>query len=159
MKTSGLKIAGIAVSVLAVIVVAKIFWPAETKPATEITSEIQAKAPKAVEQQQPDARAERLYEMALLQKETAESSPENYEMVLVSCWHIIRRYPDTPQAEKAKQLLQEVPEQYRKQYSEKLSFLYPSEPKVKKSRPLRRRVPKRYYIQPGINTEEISKAD
>jgi hypothetical protein len=173
MNTLVLKIAGIIILVLVAIIVANIFWPTGSAPiaqapdseqiqqenkgiletrqleAKQVVEPTKPKRPKTIRQETLNhQRAENLYQVALLQKEKSINSPNmNYEMVIGCCRQILERYPDSPQADKAKELLQEVPEQYRRQYS--------TQPKVKKSRSLRR-MPQRRRHRPADITIEAT---
>lgn len=162
-----LKITGIIVLALVAIVVVTAFWPAETTPmaksrdmkqiqkedkgdlkaqqivqqpeekvATEPTG---PKQPETSEQAESIPNAEKLYQIALFYKEPSNSPDMGYKIMLDCCGLILDQYPNTPQAEKARELLQEVPEDYRKRYDEEMRSRYPSKPKIKKSRSLRRR--------------------
>jgi hypothetical protein len=51
--------------------------------------------------------------MALREKNAGGSSQRKYQIVAGCCRQILERYPDSPQADKARKLLQEdVPERY-----------------------------------------------
>jgi len=162
-----LKITGIAVLALVAIVVVTAFWPAENVPMAEsrdmkqiqkedksdlkrqqvvqqpqekqVVEPAEPKRPKTIEQAESNSKAEKLYQIALFYKEPGDSLDMSYKIVLDCCGLILEQYPDSPQAEKARELLQEVPEQYRKQYAEEMRPRLPSKPAVRKSRPLRRR--------------------
>ncbi|MHC4155681.1 MAG: hypothetical protein ACYST6_12265 [Planctomycetota bacterium] len=152
MKRIRVKIVAVVVLVLAAGVLVKVFWPTRTQdvPPPELQKS------ELAEDEKESQEAERLYQMAALQKERAGPSAEgDYMMVVASCRQILERYPDSPQAEKARELLREVPEQLKKAYDREMSIVFPSKPKVKKSRALRRRrIPRRYYERPGITIEE-----
>jgi hypothetical protein len=111
----------------------------------------------AVQQQEPNPRADRLYQMALTalsEKDKPDASKEmNCRVTVACCREIQKRYPDSQEAEKATALLQKVPQQYVSEYDREVMLAYPIPPKVKKSRPLRRRVPARYYQRPEIPSE------
>ncbi len=131
MKKHWLIITGFVALTVVVIIVANVFRPAETAPTQSET----------VTERESNPEAEKLYQKALSQKESSEREPPSisYRIILDCCRKILKEYPDSVQAEKAEELLQEVPEQYRERYDREMSFAYPSEPKVKKSRTLRRR--------------------
>ena len=119
------------------------------------------KRSETVQAEEQDPQVEGLYQMALLQKENTEISPKlRYRIIMDCCRYIQKKFPDSPQAEKAKGLIQEVPEQYQKQYEQEMSFLYPDKPRVKKSRSLRRRrrvqkqMPERYHVPDEINISQ-----
>ena len=133
-----LKISVVAALILVVITLAYVFWPTETRIEDENTHDLEART----NTQYPEA--EELYRTALIHKEQVNSRDDrDYMIVLDSCQRILRQYPDSPQAEKAKELLQEVPEQYRKQYDGEMSLRYSSKPTIRKSKPLRRRPPRK----------------
>lgn len=153
-----LKITGFVVLALAAIIVVNAFWPTGTAPTSESNDMKQVKKEdksdlkpqqvvqqpeekEAVEQAESIPNAEKLYQIALFYKEPGDSPDPNmsYEIVLDCCGLILNQYPNTPQAEKARELLQKVPEDYRKRYDEGMRSRYLSKPKVKKSRSLRRR--------------------
>lgn len=162
-----LKITGFAVLTLVTIIVVCAFWPAETAPMVEsrdikqmqkedksdlmaqqvvqqpkekqAIEPAESKQPETIEQAESNSNAEKLYQIALFYKEPGDSPDMSYKIVLDCCGLILDQYPNTPQAEKARELLQEVPEDYRKRYDEEMRFRLPSKPAVRKSRSLRRR--------------------
>jgi hypothetical protein len=139
MSTFRLKISGFVVLVIAAIIIACVFWSAK-------------------EGYNPEA--DRLYRMALANKEQVNSRDDrDYIIVVDCCQQILRNYPDSPQAEKAKELLQEVPEQFREQYSREISLRYSSKPMVRKSRPLRRRSPRRDDERYFVNSNEVNSSN
>ena len=121
----------VALAVVAIIV-ANVFRPVGTAPTR----------PEIVTERASNPEAEKLYQKALSQKESSEREPPSISnrIILDCCRKILKEYPDSVQAEKAEELLQEVPEQYREHYDREMSFLHLSkrEPKVKKTRTLRR---------------------
>ncbi len=146
MKTLSLKIAVSVVLILAVSVLVWVFWPTETKHTVELTVPIETTAEKI------NPRAEELYQTALNQKDASYSAARKYRIMTQSCRYIIERFPNSPQAEKARELLQEVPPRYQKRYARSTTFLpVQSEPKVRKSKPLRRRRPQQFYEPYDIN--------
>ena len=50
----------------------------------------------------PNPKAERLYQMALSQKESNNISAASYRMIDAGCTEILNKYPDSPEAEKQK---------------------------------------------------------
>ena len=141
MNTFRLKIAGLVAVALAAIILVKLFWPAEPVPVNE-----------------PDQGAEKLYQMALLQKKSGSSTDASYKIMADCCRQILKQYPNSPQAEKAAQLLKKLPKEYQNQYSlsqAEMGFRSPSprSPKVKKSRRLRQRLPERRPEQYNIPDE------
>lgn len=132
-----LKITGTVILALAVIIVLYAFWPAETAPMTESRDvERMQEKDRADLEAQPKPHhpeAENLYQMALLH--TPGNSPKPSHQIMVdSCRRIFTQYPDTAQAEKARELLR----QYN-MTDRQIDRLYSSGPAVKKSRRLRRR--------------------
>lgn len=149
-----LKITGITALILGLIILLYAFWPAETRIQDEDKRDLEAQW----NAQYPEA--EELYQTVLAHKE--QPSPRDdrdYIIVVDCCQWILRQYPDSPQAEKARELLQEVPEQYRKQYAEEMRPRLPSKPAVRKSRPLRRRVSRSYPQPHYILGEDVNRPD
>jgi len=165
MKKFKLKIAGCVVLVLAVIIAGKALQPtaivpsakpqsAEQKLPKELPTNLQSEPtvqqavelPKPIqkktsEQAKPVPSAEKLYQRALASvKEKANPTAGNYILAVDASRKILDHYPDSPEAGKAEELLQDVPEQYIKLYDREMSFLHPKEPKVKKSKRLRRKM-------------------
>ncbi len=183
MKKLGLKITALTVLVLLAITAAKVFWSIDkTTPVAESNDtrqieqqgstvnsdalpntqepEVKQKVAlakpkplKSIEQKELDPRAEKLYQRALSLKDSGAPRTD-YEMIIECCSRILKEYPDSPQAEKAKKLLRDVPQSYLKQYDKELGALYSHGPKVKKSRKLRRRgrrrMPERHQEEPNI---------
>jgi len=61
--------------------------------------------------------AEKLYQTALLQENSNSDPDRKYNIVVQTCRQIISEYPESPQADKARILLSEVPKQYRRKYN------------------------------------------
>ena len=119
MKVLWLKIAGIAVLVVVAVAVllVGVFWSSEPESQEVIAS---AEAGRIA-----PTKAERLYQMALREKNAGGSSERKYQIVAGCCRQILELYPDIPQADKARELLQEeAPEKYQKQYHESAACLY-----------------------------------
>ena len=147
MKTYWWKIGLAAVLVLAAVITARVFW---SRPSESSITESPARAnQQQTQQNRPRPSAKELYQTALLHKEPADSAHRDLWLVVAYCRRIQREYPDSPQAEKAKKLLEEMPERHQE-----MSFPRTGKPKVKRSRPLRRRIPMRYERQPYIIIEE-----
>lgn len=132
-----LKITGITVLVVLAIIFVTIFWPAETAPRDEsrdvgkLLERDRADLEDKPNPHQPEA--EKMYQMALLH--TPGNSPKpSYQIMVDFCRQIFTQYPNTLQAEKARELLRQYDMTDRQ-----ISRLYSSGPVVKKSRPLRRR--------------------
>jgi hypothetical protein len=137
-----LKITGIVVLSLAAIIVVNAFWPAETAPTDELRdawkTQEKDRANLKARPKPHDPEAEKLYQTALLH--TPGNSPRpSYQIMMDYCKQIFTQYPNTAQAEKARELLRQYDMTDRQ-----ISRLYSSGPAVNKSRPLRRRPPRRY---------------
>jgi hypothetical protein len=136
-RTFKLKIVAVVGLTLVACILVKIFWPAETVQVVQP----EEKKTQIVKQEKSSPEAEKLYKMATLQKERPiPSQGTDYRMMIACCQRILQEYPQSPQAESAKELMQEIPQEYKMAYNEEMSQFSPSEPKVKKSRPLRRRI-------------------
>lgn len=131
MKTVWIKLIVPFVVVFLVVFWSIIFWPTETEP-QGVPDDLETR-PKV--QQTP---AESLYQTALSHKERDNPSDMDFRITADCCRKILTDYPGSPQAEKATELLQEVPEKYQSQTVVQTT----SEPKVRKSRRLRRRLPR-----------------
>ncbi|NIP50742.1 MAG: hypothetical protein GWO10_03720 [candidate division Zixibacteria bacterium] len=130
MKTIWIKLV-VALALVLLVVGGIIFWPTETGPKD---APVDLKPPPRVQQ----TRAEGLYQMALSRPERDNPSEMDFRIMADCCRKILADYPDSPEAEKATELLQEVPERYQR-----LSVAQvPSKPAVRKSKPLRRRPPR-----------------
>ncbi len=151
MNTFWLKIAALAVAVLALIVLVNVFLPSmdksETRPKTFYetierdderlraepdpeTEQVPTTKPapqvkKAVESAKPRFRelaeaenveAERLFEMALAQRKMGRLPGMGYGQMVDYCRQIIKKYPDSVYAFKARRMLADIPQRYRKQY-------------------------------------------
>ena len=79
MKTFWVKTVGLVAVALAAIILVKLFWPAEPVPAKE-----------------PDQGAEKLYQMALLQKKSGSPTDASYKIMADCCRQILKQYPNTP---------------------------------------------------------------
>jgi hypothetical protein len=106
-----------------------------------------------IEEEGANPEAEKLYQMALSCKVPRDSQDASHRIMVECCRQILKEYPNSPQAPKARDLLQQynVPE-------EATGFPYASQPKVKKSRTLRRRQRSvtRYRRHYNISDEEVS---
>ena len=92
---------------------------AEPKPEHIPAAERAAKAGRPQPEEIPleeRVQAERLFEMALAQRKMARLPGIGYKLMVDYCRQIIEKYPDSPYAAKAKRMLREVPQRYRKQY-------------------------------------------
>jgi TolA-binding protein len=61
--------------------------------------------------------AQRLFEMALAQRKMARLPGITYKLMVDYCREIIQKYPNSPEAPKARRMLGEVPERYREIYN------------------------------------------
>jgi len=83
-----------------------IFWPGQHE---DCKTDLAAQArPQRTQQERPKPSAEELYQTALLHKEPGDSPRQNYRILVHNCRRILKEYPDSPQAEKARELLQDV---------------------------------------------------
>ncbi len=152
-----LKITGIVGLALAVIIMVYAFWPVETAPRDESrdVEQIQEKDRANLEDKPKpqNEEAEKMYQMALLH--TPGNSPiPSYQIMVDSCRKIFTQFPNTTQAEKARELLRQ-----NDMTDRQISRLYSSVPAVKKSRPLRRRPPRRddeWFI---ANNNEVNRSN
>ena len=68
-------------------------------------------------QEEDKVQAERLYNMAMFESKVAKKPMMTYKRMVDYCRQIINDYPRTFFAPKARELLREMPERYRKQYN------------------------------------------
>ena len=61
--------------------------------------------------------AERLFEMALAQRKMGRLPGVSYKQMVDYCRQIIEKFPDSVYAYKARIMLRDIPERYRKQYN------------------------------------------
>jgi len=61
--------------------------------------------------------AERLFEMALMQRKVGRLPGMGYKQMVDYCREIIEKYPQSPYAPKARRMLRDIPERYRKQFN------------------------------------------
>lgn len=78
------------------------------------SNKIENQAAELTPEQQVDA--ERFFEMALAQRKMARLPGVSYKLMVDYCRELIRKYPNSQQAAKARRMLAEVPDQYRKLY-------------------------------------------
>jgi len=172
-----LKIIGLAILAVAVIVLANVFWTAETKPTAKSIDMKQIREKRGVEdwpeekqviepanpaqsesikEEKSDPKAEKLYQMAVFHKMSGNSPNDvSYQLMVDCCRAILGQYPDTLQAKKTRELVQEY-----NITDEEVGLEYLNEPKVKKSRTLRRRAPIiSYPVHPNITIEETGVSD
>ena len=176
-----IKIIGAAVLVTTAVITAKVFWPAGSTPTTEPSnlklveekhksslnvqlSAQQQEEKKTVDEAQPERietiqgenpKAEKLYQMALSHRERDNPSDVDFRIMADCCRKILTDYPESPEAEKATELLQEVPERYLRLSVAQVA----SKPAVRKSRSLRRRVSRSYPEPHYILREDVDRQD
>lgn len=68
-------------------------------------------------QEQLYPKAENWYQMALFHKKSGQLPMLSQKKVVDYCRMILEHYPESPRAEEARQLLREMPEEYRKKYN------------------------------------------
>lgn len=61
--------------------------------------------------------AERLFEMALAQRKMGRLPGVSYKQMVDYCRQIIEKFPDSVYAYKARRMLHDIPQRYRKQYN------------------------------------------
>ncbi|MFC1738854.1 hypothetical protein ACFL1G_07400, partial [Planctomycetota bacterium] len=90
------------------------------------TAQNQTGSQKLIEESKPlfkelapeqEAHAEQLYEYALSFRSMGRLPVVSYKQMVDICRQIIELYPDSEYAYKAKRMLGDIPEQYRKQYN------------------------------------------
>ncbi len=73
--------------------------------------------PDEMEQLQQNVEASRLYQWAEREFRIARKPLMSYKRCVDFCRQIIQRWPDSPEAAKARVLLRRIPERYRRQYN------------------------------------------
>ncbi len=73
--------------------------------------------PDEIEQLQQNLQAQKLYQWAETEFRIARKPLMSYKRCVDFCRQIIQRWPDSPEAAKARVLLRRIPERYRKQYN------------------------------------------
>ena len=140
MNTFWLKVAGFAVVVVGLIILVNKFYTPKDEPKTESKSfydvikqddkrlraepetEQVAEKPKPKPQfeelaLEDKARAEQLFEWALTQRKMGRLPSLGYKKMVDACREIIRKYPDSVYAYKARRMLGDIPQRYRKRYN------------------------------------------
>lgn len=82
-----------------------------------------------------------LYEQAIKAKETIATQPEQKDVLIANCLQIVQDYPDSPQAQKAIELLQNIPATDIEAYQKEYGIGYFEQNKVKRSQSFRRQLP------------------
>ena len=72
----------------------------------------------AAKEQDSISHAEKLYQTAVKYNKPSSLQHLSYKKTISCCEEIIRRYPDSPQAEKAEELLNGIPKRYYRQDNE-----------------------------------------
>lgn len=70
-----------------------------------------------IEQLQQDIQAQRLYQMALTEFKIARKPLMSFVRCVRYCRELIKKYPDSPEAAKARVLLRKMPERERTRYN------------------------------------------
>ena len=90
---------------------------------------------------QSEPEAEKLYQMALAQKDSGDSAIESYRKVKAYYHQIRQEYPQSLQADKARVLMRQMRQNLKSRQKQEIAGLNRSGPRAKKSRTLRRRRP------------------
>jgi len=92
---------------------------AQTAQQQQALPEQQKQQPPArqTQQQQLNPQAEMLYQLAVKHEKMAHLPMMTFKKPVDYCREILERYPNSPQAPKARKLLREMPERYRKMYN------------------------------------------
>lgn len=86
-------------------------------PRAELKAKVEQPQPEKEIPIEDQVQAERLFEMALAQRKMGRLPGVSYKLMVDYCRKIIEKYPDSPQAPKARRMLGEVPKQYWGQYN------------------------------------------
>jgi hypothetical protein len=70
-----------------------------------------------IEELQQDIQAQKLYQMAETEFKIARRPLMSFKRCVDYCRELIERYPDSPEAAKARVLLRRIPERHRKRYN------------------------------------------
>jgi hypothetical protein len=135
MNSIWLKTTAVVVLVVAAVILANKFSASKPKPKPQTRSKtfydvadqddqrLRAEPePEQVKQQfeeltpEQQVDAERLFEMALAQRKMGRLPGVSYKLMVDYCRQIIAKYPDSVYAFKARRMLGDIPQQYRKQY-------------------------------------------
>ena len=98
-----LKIGRVVVLAAAAVIIVYVLWPAETEPTGKLDTGADKEKQAAVAEQD-FGQAEKLYRTALLYEGKGALPYLRYKKTADSCREILQRYPDSPQAEKAKHI-------------------------------------------------------
>lgn len=138
MNTFWLKILLVIVAIVGLFVLANVFLPAEKAEQVQPPQPEQKTFYTATEQDDKRLRAEpntddleiqyqelsledevqadKLFEMALFHRKSGRLPVMGYKQMVDYCRQIIEKYPDSVYAFKAKRMLSDIPETYRKRY-------------------------------------------
>ncbi len=89
--------------------------PAPVVPKAAATEEAIKAAPKKLSIED-EVQVERLFEMALMQRKMGRLPGMSFKQMVDYCREIIARYPDSSYAPKARAMLREIPQRYRRMY-------------------------------------------
>jgi len=116
MKQLWLKVGGIVFIIVIIAFIVYIIWPNSVNVQNDRLMSKSENRKNEVAVPTTTA-AEKLYQTALLQKNSNSDPDRKYNIVVQTCRQIISEYPESPQADKARILLSEVPKQYRQKYN------------------------------------------
>ncbi len=88
----------------------------ETKRRAAAEKEVSPK-PEAMLDEIQDIQAERIYQMARTESKIARKPMMSYMRMVNYCRQLLKEFPNTPQAEKARQLLRNMPEREQQRYN------------------------------------------
>lgn len=134
MKNLGLKIAGAALVILVLIVLINVFSSSKTskltqEPPKQRTEQNIQEHPKQEQIKKPEQRtiaqdkteevnphAENLYQLAVVESKIAKKPMMTYRRMVDYCRQLFKEYPDSSQAEKARELLRQMPDRHKRRY-------------------------------------------
>ena len=133
MNNLWLKIAGAALVILVVIVLISVFsspktpnddadlapeQPEQSKPVQTARQTEQLEQPKVAKDivEEINPHAENLYQMAVVESKIAKKPMMTYRRMVDYCRQLFKQYPDSSQAEKARELLRQMPNKYKRTY-------------------------------------------
>ena len=73
--------------------------------------------PDAMLAEAQDIQAERIYQMAVTESKIARKPMMSYARMVKYCRQLLKEFPNTTQAENARQLLRDMPERQQKRYN------------------------------------------
>ena len=139
MNTFWPKVAVVVVLVVGAIVFVNLFWASAPQPKPEPKQEVKTE-PKTFHQvieqddkrlraqgdtdhqfkelsPEEEVRAEQLFEMALAHRKMGRLPGMSYKLMVDYCRRIIESYPHSSYAAKARRILRDIPQQYRRRYN------------------------------------------